>query len=57
MCPKYDHYCSVCLKVFEVDKPMKEAGKEFPCPKCGKPAIQAMPSPAIHWRNTPKFHP
>ena len=56
MCPKYDHYCTVCLKVFEVDKPMKEAGKDRPCPKCGRPAIQAMPAPAIHWRNTPKFH-
>jgi putative FmdB family regulatory protein len=56
MCPKYDHYCTECLVVFEVDKPMKEAGKERPCPECGKLAIQTMPAPAIHWRNTPKFH-
>jgi putative FmdB family regulatory protein len=57
MSPIYDHYCTACLKVFEAEKPMKDAGKEKPCPDCGNPSPQAIPAPAIHWRNTPKFHP
>jgi len=55
--PKYDHRCETCEIVFEVDKPIKEAGEAKLCPKCGRPAPQVMSTPAIHWRNTPKFHP
>ena len=53
--PRYLHECPACGQ-FEADKPMKEAGKEVPCPTCKEPSPQIMSPVPIHWRNTPKFH-
>lgn len=56
--PRYSHWCPVCAEEFEVDKPMKEAGEPRPCPKCETESPQSFSHPpALHWRNTPKFHP
>lgn len=55
--PRYDHRCEACEKTFEVDKPLKDAGRDVDCPDCGLPTPQVVSAPAIHWRHTPKFHP
>lgn len=54
--PKYDFECPV-HGAFEKDRPITDAGKDVPCPECEQPSPQVIGAPAIHWRNTPKFHP
>lgn len=55
--PNYHYVCPSCGTEEDVLKKIEDIDTSEECPRCRKLMHREIEAPAIHWRNTPKFHP